>query len=384
MGLRKGTSIINLKAFVDERIGPEAWDKLIATLPEADRRVLRWLVPGDWYEHTLHARLNRAFCSVFYNGDLSAAEELGRYCAERDRALANQWHFRVMPLHVAIQHFNEFWRRNDGTGTWTIAQENDEFIAHLSAWDGSDEVLCRRLLGYLGRVLAFVGEVEQARHPQCAARGDPACVFCFRWRAMPRAPVREPAASESELTDIVNELELFRDLTPLADAITALFLHRFSFTYFELWVKHEDIHEPTLFHSAGSSRRLPRRRILLQRAGQIVGRIEGEAPPGLMDKLLDDLIPHFANALDAVRLCEQQLTREQRIDRRIEVARTKYRVTRREADVLVLVADGYTNEAISEKLGLKRRSVETYVSRLQSRLRTTGCRDLCSFFWSKL
>ena len=381
MGLRKGTSIINLKAFVDEGLVPRAWDKLIATLPEADRSVLGSLDPEAWYEHALHARLNRAFCDVFYNGDLSAAEELGRYCAERDRAI---WRFRLMSLDLALQHFDAFWRRNDGTGTWNVKHQNDELIAQLSGWDGCDEVLCRRLLGYLDRVLEFFGEVKRASHPSCAARGAPACVFCFRWQAMERAPVPEPPTSGSELTNIANELELFRDLGSLANAITALLLERFSFTYVELWVKREDIDDATLFHSAGPSRGLPRRSILLQRGERVVGRIEGEAPAGLVDALLKELIPHFTSALDAVRLCERQLTREQMIARRIKVAQTKYGVTDQEAAVLRLIADGCTNETIAEKLELARRTVETYISRLQRKLRTTGCRDLCSFFWSKL
>ncbi len=56
MNLRKGTSIISTKAFVIDRFGPDAWDRLIATVPEEDRIVLSSVVAEGWYDMALHAR----------------------------------------------------------------------------------------------------------------------------------------------------------------------------------------------------------------------------------------------------------------------------------------------------------------------------------------
>jgi len=384
MGLQKSTGILNMKAFLDERIGPAAWDELIASLPDADRSVLRSLVPGDWYDYALHGRLNRAFCDVFYNGDLSAAEALGRYSAVRNLSLAYIWKLWVAQPELAIQHANSYWRQEESSGTLTAEHQSGEFIVRISEWEGCHEVLCRRLLGYVGRLLEVHGEVVQAKHTRCAARGDSVCVFHFHWHGPQRAHYVEPSPSRPELVDFVKQLELLRDLPTRANAITSLLLGHLSFTYVELWVQSGDSDELMLLRCVGSSSGAPRRCILLPRGERVVGRIEGEALPGAPDDLLEQLAPHLASALDGGPLRGRPLTHEQAIARRLEVARTKYGVTDRELEALALVAEGCTNETIAEKLGISRRTVETYISRLQARLMTTGRRDLCSFFWSKL
>ena len=53
MGLRKGVSIINLRAFVEERFGPTAWSELLAMLPEIET-----LVP-EVRGHVVRARVYR-------------------------------------------------------------------------------------------------------------------------------------------------------------------------------------------------------------------------------------------------------------------------------------------------------------------------------------
>jgi hypothetical protein len=66
MGNMKGISITHMQAFLEQRFGLCAWTELLNTIPKHDKLVLSTVVAEAWYDNSVHATINRAFCDLFF------------------------------------------------------------------------------------------------------------------------------------------------------------------------------------------------------------------------------------------------------------------------------------------------------------------------------
>jgi hypothetical protein len=180
MGLRKGRSLLYIKSFLRKEVGPNAWGELLAALDEADRVVVSSMTPEGWYDLSLHARVTRVFCDVFYDGNLVAAEGLGRHAAEGDVA-HGRWTPRLIRPSFAIKNIDIYWRQDEDHGHWTTELKGKEVTATLTGWGGCDSVLCRRLLGYIGRAMENFGPVTGGQVQLVRRGGALDCVLKFTW-----------------------------------------------------------------------------------------------------------------------------------------------------------------------------------------------------------
>lgn len=369
MGLRKGKNILNVQAFLRERVGPDAWDKLVAAVPEADRRVLSSVVTEGWYEVSLHARLDRAFCDLFFDGNLAGAEELGRFSAQRDLNLDHRWMLRLVGATFALQHMDIYWNDEEDTGHWNTEFQGDHMVAELSGWANDEPVLCRRLLGYLGHAFERVGTVSSRKHTRCRALGDPTCVFEFDCHIESDAPEGPGRLTKSNILEIGSELCRLPDLESLAQAIVDLIQVLMGYPYLELWLQWPDSNELALLRSSGSTTGSVPQHFVLQKANRKVGRITVEAPQGQAihpsQDLLDDLLPWITLTLDAALMSSKQATPMASFTRRLLSAQTKWHLTPRQMEVLELVLRGLTNKEIAAVLHCEDGNVEQHVTHIK-------------------
>ena len=81
----RGSVLRARKSFSEEHFGSGAWDRLLDTLPESDRTVLRGiLLPAGWFPFEISERLHRAIVDVLGKGDPKVFEDIGRKSAREN------------------------------------------------------------------------------------------------------------------------------------------------------------------------------------------------------------------------------------------------------------------------------------------------------------
>ncbi|KYF79885.1 hypothetical protein BE20_41000 [Sorangium cellulosum] len=376
--LRKGRSILNLKAFVEESLGVDAWNRLLAAQPQTDRSVLVSVQPDCWYDMEIHARINRAICDVLYDGNLAAAESLGRFSAERDMFVMCRRIMKFMSTSLIFQLMNVYWRQDESCGLWHTRLVGHDLVATLSGWRVADSVLCRRILGYIRRTLELCGvalDLECAEHDECCALGDRSCVFRFRWQHQSEpALVSEYADKFSRVPELDS---LFRSIVDIAHV-------RLSFPYVETWVQSGSSGELTSYQSFGVKRSGIVHSYLLQIGNNRMGRLDVEAHDDSRLDVLGDMIPWLAQMLHDALLSSEQTTTLRSFHLRLRLAQRAWKLTLRETDILELLLRGLTNEAIAKRLGLSISTIEQYVTRILDKSDTRNRSTLCWVFWIEL
>ena len=181
----KGVGFVNVKSFVTERFGAQAWDAVLERLAPEDRDELSLVVSVGWYSLALYARLIRALDEVHGYGDLSLVVQLGRYEAEHDLATWHRIFLRFANPAFMVEKTGEYWKRFHDTGEWKIAREPNGVAGVLEGWGCVDHALCRELVGYMSRLLELVGTKNVIfEHPTCRARNDAQCLFRARWGSL--------------------------------------------------------------------------------------------------------------------------------------------------------------------------------------------------------
>ncbi len=218
--------------------------------------------------------------------------------------------FTLIRPSVVIRHMETYWRQEEGSGSWTCQVRDQEFVAHLSGWQGGDHVLCRRLLGYLGRMLETAGNVIWREHVHASSGDVTNCIFRFGWQLEHDFPAGDRIVSKAKLWEVARELDVFSDVASLAEVIAELVHVQLSYPYVALRVRFADLEGLTLVRDAGARSAGTAVRYMLQRSGRFIGQLDVEVGPESRQDLLDELVPLLALPLDATRLSELQVSPE--------------------------------------------------------------------------
>lgn len=377
MSCRKGMSITNLQAFIEERYGAGVWMKVLEPLSDEDRTAVSSVDAGEWYPIELHNRINRAACDVVRDGSLTLAQEVGRFSAERDFKVTGRWALRCIPIRFALENLDLFWREDEDAGYWRSSVEPDKFVADLYGWEAAEPVLCQRLLHYMGRILEYLGPVESFEHPVCRAHGGDHCSFQFRCRLHDDAPRPEPLSSAEDILELARELTRYAervDQDAVANATVRLLLSERLCSYVEIWVPGSDEGEPRKRYAGGARSGGTMKRVPLDYQSWLD--VES-APDNVRAALLEKLrfwIAHALKITDSTRRSVEDCLR---------VARANHGIEGREVDVLRLRADGASNKTIAERLMVQESTVEMYVTRIYQKFRTNNKYVLMKKFWLK-
>ncbi len=180
----KGTNILNVKAYVVARHGPEAWPAIVATLSAEDRAEVDEILAVGWYDLALVMRVFRAFDATHGVAEPLLMEHYGAFAAELDLTQIHRLFLRMANPAYVIEKSGEYWHRFFDSGKWTVVRDTPtSATATLAGFGAVEALFCRMLTSYVRRMFELVGAKHvKTEHKRCRARGDEACVVVGSWK----------------------------------------------------------------------------------------------------------------------------------------------------------------------------------------------------------
>ena len=179
----KGNILKARVGFVKDRFGEAGWQKVVACLPEGDRKVLKSVTNVAWYDFDLGARLDKAIVSALAGGDRRVFEEMGRASARENLTTVHGSFLQPRDpqkfMAKAPLIYNFYY--DTGHRTW---QPTGPTSGVLTTFDSEtfSTADCATVVGWHKEALAMLGArnieiVEEA----CRARGDDVCRYKVSW-----------------------------------------------------------------------------------------------------------------------------------------------------------------------------------------------------------
>lgn len=179
----KGTIYTSTALFTDKRFGPGASDKVLQTLPTADREVLQGVTAVGWYPADPILAYHRTLDEVFGRGDLALCVEVGKFSAEWTLNAVLKIFLRLRTPNWLMERSSTLWERFHDSGRWEIQNDpNVQLCAQLYDFKVRDPVFCARFKGWLLRAIELTGgDNAEVDHVACTCKGDRYCHFNGRW-----------------------------------------------------------------------------------------------------------------------------------------------------------------------------------------------------------
>jgi len=179
----KGNILKARIAFVKERFGEPAWDRVVRTLAPEDRQQLSGVVNVAWYPFDLGRRLDDAIVAVLGGGMTTVFEEMGRASARENLTTVHRSFLEPRDPATFMQKAPMIYRFYYDTGhrTWEPTGPTSGLMTTHEA-DTHSVPDCATVVGWYKEALAMLGAkdvfiVEEA----CRARGDEACRYRVSW-----------------------------------------------------------------------------------------------------------------------------------------------------------------------------------------------------------
>ncbi len=179
----KGNIIRARIAFVKDRFGDDAWQKVLAALPEADRKQLGSVMGVTWLEFELGDRLDKAIVAVLGGGNTQVFEDMGRASARENLGGPHSSFLQPPDPQKFLSKAALIYRFYYDTGQRTYEQTGP--TSGVLTTTGSETFSiadCATVIGWYKEALAMLGARDVAIVEEtCCARGDPACRYKVSW-----------------------------------------------------------------------------------------------------------------------------------------------------------------------------------------------------------
>ena len=180
----KGAVILARRAFVREKFGEEAWERLLATLPEQDRELLDgFILTASWYPFELNQRLDGAIVEELGAGDKAIFESIGSWSAKKNLAGPHKTFLtpgspqRFMEMTDRIYDFYY----DTGERSFEPTGDRSGVMTTLGA-ETFSETDCLTVIGWYREALEMCGAANvEITEVSCRARGDEFCRYEFSW-----------------------------------------------------------------------------------------------------------------------------------------------------------------------------------------------------------
>ena len=179
----KGNIIKSRIAFVKERFGEAAWEKVLAALPEDDRRQLMVPTNVGWYEFELGDRLDKAIVAVLGNGDTQIFREMGRASARENLGGVHSSFLNPRDPMKFMAKAPVIYRFYYATGErkWESTGPSSGLLT-TSGSDTFSTADCATVMGWYEEALSMLGAQDIAVVEEtCCARGGDACRYRVTW-----------------------------------------------------------------------------------------------------------------------------------------------------------------------------------------------------------
>jgi hypothetical protein len=181
----RGTALLSNREFLTKRFGPEAFERVVATLPKQHADVVRVIpLAHEWYPGDAMVALLLACARVFSPDQPDAFyESLGSYNAEYDLNFIHRFLLRFTSPIWMMERGAKLWSDYHNTGEWTIEQgpTPHSLVGTLRDFALSGPV-CRTVVGFVRRAGQMTGAKNmRVEHRKCCATGAKVCVFEGGW-----------------------------------------------------------------------------------------------------------------------------------------------------------------------------------------------------------
>jgi len=183
-GSIKGTVLDARKQFVRERFGDEALDRILASMPAEDQRILRGVVvPVGWYPSTAFLHFDEAIIATIGGESEKAFRELGRQSADHNLGKYQTAYVRGKTPQSFLAQAGRVYKTYYGVGSREYVptgEKSGELVTR-----GAEDVTagdCLTVMGWHERALEMVGAKEpRVEHPECRALGGEVCRYTVTW-----------------------------------------------------------------------------------------------------------------------------------------------------------------------------------------------------------
>jgi uncharacterized protein (TIGR02265 family) len=179
----KGSVVKSRLAFVEEHSGEEGVQKVLAALPEADRKALGSVITVKWYPLDLGTRLDDAIVRVLGGGKPEFFERLGAASAEKNLTTVHKAFvtggdpqaFLARTPAIYSMYYEKGRREYQKTGDKSgVLTTYDAEV--FSAPD------CLTIVGWHRRALEMCGATKvRVAESECRARGADVCRYELSW-----------------------------------------------------------------------------------------------------------------------------------------------------------------------------------------------------------
>ncbi len=182
-GSVKGSVLQSRLAFVKERAGQPAVDKVLASLPESDRKILTgMLLPAGWYPFETADRLDLAISRELGMGD-QVFRVLGEKSATDNLAASHRVYIRDRDPHGLLKQAASIYRLYSDTGHRTYEKTSDK-SAILRTWESRtfSKADCLTVIGWHEKAIGLCGGAKsRVRETRCRTLGDEVCEYVCEW-----------------------------------------------------------------------------------------------------------------------------------------------------------------------------------------------------------
>lgn len=169
----KGTVFVSTRMFTEERFGPEAVLKVLATLPAKDRESLEQTTTVGWYPVGPVLAFHHALDELYGRGDLSLCVDVGRFSAGWAVNTILKFLLRFRSPHWIVEKSGSLWSHYHDSGRWEFdPPEDKKLCGRLHDFAVNDPAFCARLRGWIcGAVELTGGKNCQIAEIRCVSRG---------------------------------------------------------------------------------------------------------------------------------------------------------------------------------------------------------------------
>jgi len=180
----KGNIVKARQAFVRERFGHDAWERVLDSLPDDDRKILRGIVTNTaWFDFDMAKRLDDAIVATLGQGRTVVFEEIGRASAvanlttvhQRLLAPGNPQQFMEKADLIYRFYYDKGYRTYEPTGpsAGILTTHEAETFSQMD---------CLTVIGWYKQALEMCGARNvQVTEETCRALGGDVCRYVFSW-----------------------------------------------------------------------------------------------------------------------------------------------------------------------------------------------------------
>jgi hypothetical protein len=179
----KGAVLKSRLAFVQDQSGKEGLERVLAAMPEGDRRTLKMLFTSNWYPFVLGKALDDAIVRVLGGGRPEFFERLGAASAEKNLSTIHSGFLTKGDAHGFLTKSPSFYSLyyEAGRREYTpVGPKEGVFTTYDAETYSAPD--CLTVVGWYRKALEMCGVTGvKVAEEECRAKGGQVCRYRVKW-----------------------------------------------------------------------------------------------------------------------------------------------------------------------------------------------------------